>query len=463
MPRSPARVALAPALALALPLALALALALGSRAAAQDAPDPGLVAAIARIRAFDDHSHVMTVVGPGERPDSEYDALPVDGMQPFSLPVRMSPQNLEFVGAWKALYGYPYADMAPAHLAWLRAARGRVLREHGDGFPAWVLDRVGIETMVGNRIAMGRGLTPPRFLWVPYDDALLFPVSTESIRRRNGDTRHFYAGEEKLLRRYLRDLGVEALPAMLDEYVARVVGPTLQRQARGGALAVKFEAAYLRALDFEPASADEAGRIYAQYVRGDDPDAAQVKTLADYLFRAIARQAGALHMAVHFHTGIGAGAYFDLGGSNPMNLESALDDTALAGTSFVLLHGGWPFTKETAALVGKHNVWADFSFQDQMLPAPQLAAVLRTWLEMYPDKVMFGTDAFEYSPDVSWPETAWLATTNARRALALALTEMVRAGEVDRTRAVALARMILRDNARRLYALDRAPPRKAVP
>ncbi len=444
-------------------LALVLALALGCSLSAQDAPDPALLSAISRIRAFDNHAHVMTVVRPGERPDSEYDALPVDGMQPFALPVRMSEKNPDFIGAWKALYGYPFADMTPAHVAWLRAARERALREHGDAFPAWVLDRLGIETMIGNRIAMGRGLEPPRFRWVPYDDALLFPVSTEAIRRRNGDTRHFYAGEQKLLQRYLRELGVAALPPTLDEYVAGVVAPTLQRQARGGALAVKFEAAYLRALDFAPASAGEAGRIYAEFVRGGEPDAAQVKTLADYLFRVVARQAGSLHLAVHFHTGIGAGAYFDLAGSNPLNLESAVGDTALAATSFVLLHGGWPFTKETAALVGKHNVWADFSFQDQMLPAPQLAAVLRTWLEIYPDKVLFGTDAFEYSADVSWPETAWLATTNSRRALALALTQMLRAGELDRTRALELARMVLRDNAHRLYSLDAAPGQRVEP
>ncbi|HEX9106846.1 MAG TPA: hypothetical protein VF832_06455, partial [Longimicrobiales bacterium] len=191
------------------PFALALALALETpgTALAQDA-DPALVAAIARIPAFDNHAHVMTVVRAGERPDSEYDALPVDGMQPFALPVRMSAENPEFIGAWKALYGYPYTDMAPAHLGWLRAARQRALREHGDGFPAWVLDRLGIETMIGNRIAMGPGLTPPRFLWAAYDDALLFPVSTESVRRRNGDTRHFYAGEEALLHRYMREAGV---------------------------------------------------------------------------------------------------------------------------------------------------------------------------------------------------------------------------------------------------------------
>jgi hypothetical protein len=27
--------------------------------------------------------------------------------------------------------------------------------------------------MFANRVVMGRGLTPPRFRWVPYDDALM--------------------------------------------------------------------------------------------------------------------------------------------------------------------------------------------------------------------------------------------------------------------------------------------------
>jgi len=28
-----------------------------------------------------------------------------------------------------------------------------------------------IETMLANRIAMGPGVAPPRFLWVPFEDA----------------------------------------------------------------------------------------------------------------------------------------------------------------------------------------------------------------------------------------------------------------------------------------------------
>jgi hypothetical protein len=69
--------------------------------------------------------------------------------------------------------------------------------------------------------------------------------------------------------------------------------------------------------------------------------------------------------------------------------------------------------------------------------------------------VLFGTDAFEGGPDQGWEEGAYVAATTARRALALALTGMLRDGEIDAARARALARMVLRDNAIALYHLNR--------
>ncbi len=43
------------------------------------------------------------------------------------------------------------------------------------------------------------------------------------------------------------------LPPTLAEYTAKVVTPLLELQRRNGAVAIKFEAAYLRSLDFAPA------------------------------------------------------------------------------------------------------------------------------------------------------------------------------------------------------------------
>ncbi len=81
--------------------------------------------------------------------------------------------------------------------------------------------------------------------------------------------------------------------------------------------------------------------------------------------------------------------------------------------------------------------------------------MLRNWLEAYPDKILFGTDAFSFVPEVDWPEVAWLSNNTARQALSLALSGMMNDHEITRAQAVELARMVLRENAIKLYSLPR--------
>jgi hypothetical protein len=66
---------------------------------------------------------------------------------------------------------------------------------------------------------------------------------------------------------------------------------------------------------------------------------------------------------------------------------------------------------------------------------------------------LFGSDTFEVAPEVSWEELGWLTTTSAREALALALTGMMQDGQITRERALELARMVMRENAIKLYGL----------
>ena len=54
---------------------------------------------------------------------------------------------------------------------------------------------------------------------------------------------------------------------------------------------------------------------------------------------------------------------------------------------------------------------------------------------------------------MGWEELAWVATRNGREALTIALTGMMRDGEISGERAVELARMVLRENAGKLYGL----------
>ncbi|HLF83242.1 MAG TPA: amidohydrolase family protein [Blastocatellia bacterium] len=440
-------------IALLVPLWLMLVLIFPQPQAAQTTADPQLVAEIAKIKAIDNHAHPLRFVAEGDKPDDEYDALPLEGLEPFGMPPRVSPANPEYIGAWRALFGYKHDDMSEAHVKDLIAAKQRVMRERGDGYPAWVLDQLGIETMFANRVAMGRGLTVPRYRWVSFVDALMFPLNNEQAGRSNPDYRVCYAGEDKLLKRYLAESKVAALPATLDEYLKKVVTATLERQKRDSATAVKFEAAYLRSLDFDDATEREALRVYAKYVKGGEPPTVEYKALQDYLFRYIAREAGRLGMAVHIHSADAAGSFYKQSGSNPLLLESAFNDPVLRKTNFVIVHGGYPFTKQTASLMSKSNVYADFSAQTFLLYPRALSEVLRNWLEYYPAKVLFGTDAFAFTPEVGWEEGGWLAITTAREALALALTGMMNDGEITRDRALELARMVMRENALRLYNL----------
>jgi uncharacterized protein len=421
--------------------------------AAQTTPDQHLVAEIAKIKAIDNHAHPLRFVAEGDKPDDEYDALPLEGLEPFAMPPRINPGNPEYIGAWRAVFGYNHGDMSEAHVKELLAAKQRTMRERGDQYPAWVLDQIGIETMFANRVAMGRGLKPPRFRWVSFADPLMFPLNNDAARRLNPDYRAFYAGEEKLLKRYLAESKVEALPATLDEYLKKVVTATLERQKRDGAVAVKFEAAYLRSLDFDDAPEAEARRVYAKYAKGGEPPPAEYKSLQDYLFRYLSRESGRLGMAVHIHSIDGAGSFYKQSGSNPQLLESAFNDVGLRKTNFVIVHGGYPYTRQTTSFMGKSNVYADFSAQTFLLYPRALSEVLRNWLEFYPDKVLFGTDAFALTPEVGWEEGGWLAIATARQALALALTGMMDDGEITRERAIELARMVMRDNAIKLYSL----------
>jgi predicted TIM-barrel fold metal-dependent hydrolase len=437
-------------------LSLLLLLVFAVSVPAQTSADSSLLAEINRIQAVDNHAHPLAVTV-GQKEDTDFDAIACGGLEFISPPpLRLRFDNPIYTGAWRELFNYQHgSDMSEARVRELLSEKRRVMLAQGDNYPTWVLDRLSIQTMFTNRPAPGRGLTRPRFRWVGYGDQLMLPLSTKRLPEADPDKRFFYGREETLLQRDLASLNLKSLPPTLGQYLSQVVTPTLERQKREHSVAIKFVAAYMRPLDFANTSRVEAERIYRQHVRGTEPSWVEYKQLQDFLFRYLAREAGRLGLVVHIHTGGGCGHYFSLSNGNPLLLESVLNDPALRKTNFVLVHGGYPFVKETAFLLEKPNVSADFSAQTFLLTPAALAQVLRDWLEYEPEKVLFGTDASPGPPEVSWEESAWMTNKTAREALAIALTGMMRDGDITRERASELARMVLRENAIKLYALAR--------
>lgn len=410
---------------------------------------------IGDIKIIDNHAHVVAMKAGDGTPDKEFDVFLVDEMEAGPLPVRLRPDNPEYKDAWRFFYGYKQEDMTQQHVEELIGHKRQLMAAKGDAYPTWVLDHLGIETMLANRVVMGRGLTAPRFRWVPFVDAFMFPLRNEKLRSEDPDSEVFYKAEERLLRRYLNLVNGGTLPPALAQYVELVVKPLLRRQKSEGAVAVKFEAAYLRTLNFARADPRSAARIYARYSRAstDEPPAAEYKLLQDYIFETIAQQAGELELPVHIHASGGFGNYFRLGRVDPTRLDAILSSPTLRKVTFVLLHGGWPYTKEIGFLLGKPNVYADFSALTFLLYPDELAKILRRWLEYMPERILFGTDAGPLLPQINWEESAWMSVTTGRRALAIALEGMVADREISEDRAVELARLVMRENARHLYKL----------
>jgi hypothetical protein len=336
-------------------------------------------------------------------------------------------------------------------VAQLIAARERIQTQQGKNYPAWVLDKAKIGTMLANRVAMGRGIEPPRFRWVPYVDALLFPLDNSGMAAVSPDRRVFFSLENEVRAKYFKQVGISGPPATLDEYLTHVVTPILEQQKAGGAVAEKFEVAYLRSFDFSDPPHPLVEKVYSKWVSGGVPDASEYKLLQDFLFRYIAMECGRLGMAVHLHAMAGAGGYFSIAGVNPLLLEPLFNDPRLRKTNFVLLHGGGPYVSEIGALLQKPNVYLDISSQDLIIPPHTQAIWLREWLEVQPQKVLFGTDGYAYNDQMDWPEATWIASRDAREALGISLTGMLRDHEISRERANEIARMVLCGNGEALY------------
>lgn len=413
--------------------------------------DPALARQINAIWAVDNHAHPV-LAPPLDSTDRNFDALPVSNLEPQSDPVALRPDFPLLGDAWKALYGFDTPPPLDAEgMKRLNAARDRAKAQEGEQYPAWVLDKAHVGTMLANRVSMGRGVEPPRFRWVPYVDALLFPLDNSGMAAKSPDRKAFFALEDQLRAKYLKAAGVSAPPATLDEYLKQVVTPTLERQKAGGAVAEKFEVAYLRSFNFSSPSRVEAAEIYSKWIGRVQPNNTEYKVLQDYLFRYIARECGRLGMAVHLHADAGAGSYFSIAGVNPLLLEPVFNDPTLRKTNFVLLHGGWPYVRQIGALLQKPNVYLDLSNQDLLIPPHTEANWLREWLEFEPEKVLFGTDGYPYSDELGWPESTWISSRDARQALAIALTGMMRDGEITRARALQIANLVLHENAEVLY------------
>src|SRR5580704_1318058 len=89
--------------------------------------DPQLAAEIAKIKAIDNHAHPVRPTAPGEKPDDEYDALPVETLEPQSDPIRNRPGSPELLEAHRQIF---------------RGDKARAAKTYGMDYAVKVLDQL---------------------------------------------------------------------------------------------------------------------------------------------------------------------------------------------------------------------------------------------------------------------------------------------------------------------------------
>lgn len=400
-----------------------------------------LLQQIKQIPIFDGHAH------PGYANDPDVDAMTIP---PGTEPFRIRSENPEYLAASKALFNYPYDDYAPAHASWLAAKKQQLQKAGGSAYFDGILNKVGITESLANRVSMPAYLNPKRFRWVCFVDSYLFPFDNRDFKARNPDEAVYLPSQEKLLQRELREAGLSGLPSSFDNYL-KFIADTITRNKAHGAIAIKFEAAYFRSLHFADPPKEQAAAVYEQSRAGGSPSMTDYTKFQDFVARYMIEEAGKLKLAVHFHTAGGIGDYFSLANGNVLNLENVIRDPRYSQVSFVLLHGGYPFDRPATWLASCRNVYIDSSLLELLLFPAEFSRVLQHWLETFPDKIMFGSDAFPFNEALGSEEVYWLGVNSTRSALAAALARMVTYHEITSKEALNLAKHYLHDTAAKLY------------
>ena len=235
---------------------------------------------------------------------------------------------------------------------------------------------------------------------------------------------------------------VDSYETLLKKYQER-----LDRAVQeNGFIGVKVHLAERVGLNARPVSSDEAKKAFAAAQAGDSNAG---KTIYVAIFTETMLQCQDLKVPVHVHTGFTGGLWKGpISNADPFHLAPFLEEKRFLQTRVMLLHAGYPWTKQAGQLAHTFpHVWVDMG---QMTPWASLALAecyrdVMAWAPL--SKIVIGSGGH------GTPEIAWLAAKTAKIALSEVMEDAVRLGLMTEVQAEKTGRMILHDNAARLYNL----------
>ena len=216
---------------------------------------------------------------------------------------------------------------------------------------------------------------------------------------------------------------------------------------RDGFVGVKAHVAEQVGFGIEPVSQGEAGAAYRAAV-ARHPVAHRKVYIA--ILTATLLQCQELGVPVHLHSGTTGGLWNGpIADADPFRLIPFIRQPAFRRTKIVLLHASYPWIQHAAAVAHSlPHVWVDIGWVTPWVSL-RLVECYRDLMGMAPlSKLMVGSGGH------GTPEIAWLAAKTAKIAVAEVLGDAVGLGLIAPGQAESVGRMILYDNAARLYGLN---------
>lgn len=251
---------------------------------------------------------------------------------------------------------------------------------------------------------------------------------------------------------------VEELEKLTDVSITSLAGlkrameKSFEQSQNVGMVTVKSTIAYNRELRFEEVEEGAAAKSFESVVGGrvQLPGGFRAmvqrpfRPLEDHMFHHLIRLADSHGVPVQIHTGILAGNGNFVSNTNPTGLTNLF--FLYPKVKFDLFHISYPYQGELASLAKLFpNVHVDFCWAHIISPSVSRRA-LHEFLETVPVNKIFG-----YGGDYRYPELSYAHLQMARRNIAQVMAEKVEERFCTEDEALAIARMLLDENAARMF------------
>lgn len=235
----------------------------------------------------------------------------------------------------------------------------------------------------------------------------------------------------------------------LEDFV-KSMNTKFEDDVKKGTTVIKIFNSYSRTLSTEKVETEAARKVFRSLVNGDEDHVLspkEAKPLQDYMLYQLLDLAKKYNLPVAFHTGLQAGRGNIIGNSNPTLLTGIFN--AYPEINFVLYHGSYPFGGELSALAKNYkNVYIDMNWIYSISPTYS-ERYINEWLETVPVSRLMA-----FGGDCMVVENIYSELTTAKRIISKVLCNKVMEGYLSETEAKVIAKMILFDNAAKLYNLN---------